>query len=83
MALKEELAEILGSGNVFDNPETLEAYSQDLSFARPVKPGLVVKPGSAEEVQAIVRWTNRTATPLVPVSSGPPRFRWRSGTSGR
>jgi FAD/FMN-containing dehydrogenase len=75
MALKEELAEILGSGSVFDDPETLETYSQDLSFARPVKPRLVVKPGSPEQVQAIVRWANRTATPLVPVSSGPPRFR--------
>jgi len=75
MALKEELAGIVGSGCVFDDPETLDAYSKDLSFVKPVKPRVVVKPGSADEVQAIVRWANQTATPLVPVSSGPPRFR--------
>lgn len=75
MALKEELAGIVGSGRVFDDPKTLDAYSRDLSFVKPVKPRVVVKPGSTDEVQAIVRWANQTATPLVPVSSGPPRFR--------
>jgi FAD/FMN-containing dehydrogenase len=74
MALKEELAGIVGSECVIDDPETLEAYSKDLSFVKPVKPRVVVKPGSADEVQAIVKWANQTATPLVPVSSGPPRF---------
>ncbi len=75
MALKEELAGIVGSECVIDDPETLDAYSRDLSFVKPVKPRLIIKPKSADEVQAIVRWANQTATPLVPVSSGPPRFR--------
>jgi len=75
MALKEELAGIVSSERVFDDPETLDAYSKDLSFVKPVKPQVVVQPGSADEVQAMVRWANQTATPLVPVSSGPPRFR--------
>ena len=74
MALKEELADIVGLENVIDDPKTLDAYSKDLSFVRPEKPRLVVKPGSADEVQAIVNWANQTGTPLVPVSSGPPRF---------
>lgn len=74
MALKEELAGIVSSENVFDDPETLDAYSRDFSFVKPVKPRVVVKPGSADEVQALVRWANQIATPLVPVSSGPPRF---------
>ena len=79
--MKEELVKIVGTENVFDDPETLERYSKDESFVLPIKPRLVVKPKGGEipekifeEVQAIVRWANDTKTPLVPVSSGPPHF---------
>ncbi len=75
MASKEELASIVSSECIFDDPETLDTYSKDLSFVKPMKPRLVAKPKSTDEVQAIVKWANQTATPLVPVSSGPPRFR--------
>ncbi|MFC1971172.1 FAD-binding oxidoreductase [Chloroflexota bacterium] len=75
MALKEELESIVGSGGVLDAPETLAAYSKDESFVAPMMPEVVVKPRIADEVQAIVKWANQTATPLVPVSSGPPHFR--------
>ena len=71
---KEKLTGIVGQGNILDDPETLETYSRDQSFALPVKPWLVVKPRSVDEVQGIVKWANQTRTPLVPVSSGPPRF---------
>jgi FAD/FMN-containing dehydrogenase len=71
---KEKLIEIAGRGNILDDPETLEAYSRDLSFAPKMKPGLVVRPGNVDEVQRIVRWANQTQTPLVPVSSGPHHF---------
>lgn len=72
---REELIEIVGSENVIDDPETLEVYSRDMSFVPPMRPTCVAKPQNAEEVQAIVKWANRTATPLVPVSSGAPHFR--------
>ncbi len=75
MAPKEELADILGPKYVFDDTKTLDAYSRDLSFVKPVKPRVVVQPKSSEEVQEIVKWANKAATPLVPVSSGPPHFR--------
>ena len=75
MAVKEELAGIVSSESVSDDPETLDTYSQDLSFVKPLKPRFVVKPVSTEEVQSLVNWANQTQTPLVPVSSGPPRFR--------
>ena len=39
-----------------------------------MKPWFVAKPGNVDEVQGIVKWANQTQTPLVPVSSGPPRF---------
>lgn len=71
---KAELAALVGEKNVLDDPETLESYSTDRSFAVPMKPRLVVKPGNADEVQKIVGWANQTNTPLVPVSSGPPHF---------
>ena len=72
---KEALIKIVGAENVFDDPAMLEACSRDHSFTRQVKPAMVVKPGNADEVQAIVKWANQTKTPLVPVSSGSPHFR--------
>ena len=72
---KKDLIRIVGAASVLDGPELLEAFSGDESFVGHAKPQFVVRPHSAEEVQEIVRWANRTATPLVPVSSGPPHFR--------
>ena len=75
MALKEELASIVSPEDVSDDPVTLDTYSRDMSFAPPIKPRFVVKVENVDEVKALVNWANRTATPLVPVSSGPPHFR--------
>jgi FAD/FMN-containing dehydrogenase len=73
--IKQKLIDITGKGNVADDAETLDAYTHDQSFALPMKPHCVVRPGSPEEVQSIVSWANKTQTPLVPVSSGAPHFR--------
>jgi FAD/FMN-containing dehydrogenase len=75
MAEKEKLVKIVGGQNVFEDGETLEKYSGDLSFVPKVRPRYVVKPENARQVQSIVAWANDTLTPLVPVSSGPPHFR--------
>jgi FAD/FMN-containing dehydrogenase len=72
---KKDLIRIVGAASVLDGPELLEAYAGDESFVGHTKPQFVVRPHSAEEVQEIVRWANRTTTPLVPISSGPPHFR--------
>lgn len=72
---KDELTKIVGSENVNDDPAAVDGYSRDHSFISPMKPLMVVKPASADQVQRIVVWANRTKTPLVPVSSGPPHFR--------
>jgi FAD/FMN-containing dehydrogenase len=72
---KEQLIEIVGEESVVDDPETLAGYASDFSFAPSRKPRLVVKARATDEVQKIVQWANQTATPLVPVSSGPPHFR--------
>jgi len=71
---KAELAALVGTTNVLDDPNTLEAYSSDQSFTRAMQPKLVVKPNNTDEVQKLVEWANETGTPLVPVSSGPPHF---------
>jgi FAD/FMN-containing dehydrogenase len=69
------LAAIVGDENLLDAGEILEAYARDESFAPRMMPRCVVKPGSTPEVQALVRWANENGSTLVPVSSGPPRFR--------
>jgi FAD/FMN-containing dehydrogenase len=75
MLAKDVLESIVGTGKVLDNPEILEEYSRDLSFVHPIRPRCVVKPGSPDEVQALVKWANEARIPLVPVSSGGPHFR--------
>jgi hypothetical protein len=72
---KEELAKIVGAENVYDDPDILDTYSKDQSFAPRRKPWVVLKPKNVDEVQEIVKWCNQTGTSLVPVSSGPPHFR--------
>jgi hypothetical protein len=68
------LKEILKPAQISDRPEILDKYTQDYSFHGKGSPSMVVFPDGKEEVQAIVRLAGETGTPLVPVSSGPPRF---------
>ena len=70
MSLKTECEAIVGAESVKDDPATLKKYSRDQSFVPSSQPDLVVFPNSIHEVQEIVRLANRTATPVVPLSSG-------------
>ena len=72
--MKQDLIGLVGASYVLDDPAITEAYARDESFVLSIKPKLVVRPGSEAEVQGLIEWANRTATPLVPVSSGPPHF---------
>ncbi len=72
--LKQALSGVVGDANVFDDPALLESYARDQSFVLSIKPRAVARPGSEDEVQALVAWANQTGTPLVPVSSGSPHF---------
>jgi FAD/FMN-containing dehydrogenase len=71
----DKLVEIVGRGNVSREPEVLEEYSKDLSFAPPRTPLCVVRPRSADEVRRIVESAGEFSFSLVPVSSGKPRMR--------
>jgi FAD/FMN-containing dehydrogenase len=69
------LSNIVGDEGVSADRATLEAYSEDMSFVRKVKPAYVVKPRSVEDVQRVMSLAKETDTPIVPVSSGGPHFR--------
>jgi FAD/FMN-containing dehydrogenase len=72
--MKEDLVGLVGKANVLDDVATLGSCARDESFALPIKPRFVVRPQSEDEVQTLVGLANRTHTPLVSVSSGPPHF---------
>jgi len=75
MTQETEFAKIIGKENVFHDSKTLEGYSRDMSFVLPITPRCVIKPGNAEEVQEIVKLSNRELTPVTPLSSPDgPRF---------
>lgn len=61
--------------NLTNGAEGMEEYLKDLSFVNRIKPRCVVKPQSAGEVQALIKWANDNLIPLVSISSGPPHFR--------
>jgi FAD/FMN-containing dehydrogenase len=81
---EKKLAGIVGTANVSQKPAVLEEYSADMSFVNTVKPAYVVKPRNSDDIAKLVKLANRTQTPLVPVSSGPPHFRGDTvpGTGG-
>jgi len=70
MSLKDDLSFILGSDAVFDAGVNLRSSSRDQSFEQPGKPDAVVFARTVEQVQEVVRYANKTKTPLVPYSSG-------------
>jgi FAD/FMN-containing dehydrogenase len=81
---EKKLAKIVGAANVSQKPSVLEEYSADMSFVNTVRPAYVVKPRNSGDIAKLVKLANKTLTPLVPVSSGPPHFRGDTvpGTGG-
>lgn len=70
MTIKTDVQIILGESSVFDDATTLMRYSRDQSFVQPRSPDVVGFAGSVGQVQEVVRYANRTNTPIVPYSSG-------------
>ena len=71
----DKLKEIVGDGNVSDDMADLYVYGSDASVHQAM-PSAVVRPGSIEEVQAIMRYANENKIPVVPRGAG-------SGMSGQ
>jgi len=61
------------------DPQVLESYSRDDSFAKPLPPALVAWPRSAADVQLIVRFAAEHGAPVIAVSSAP-GYRQRGDT---
>ncbi|RJQ39952.1 MAG: FAD-binding oxidoreductase [Dehalococcoidia bacterium] len=70
MALKDDLAAILGSDYVSDDPEILAKYAADWSLVQPRQPDVVARPGNTEEVQAVIKNASDRGIPVTPRSSG-------------
>ncbi len=70
MAIKEDLASVVGAEYVSDEPATLEKYSRDGSFVQPRMPTCIVYPQNTEEIQGVVRYANERMIPVTPRSSG-------------
>lgn len=66
----DSMAKIVGDRNVITSYDELVKYSSDHSFVRPEIPICVVKPGSTEEVQEILRFANSYRVPITPLSGG-------------
>ncbi len=60
----EELKTIVGSDHVSTGPSQAEIYSYDASLARG-KPDVIVFPGNAQEIAAVVRCANQVGMPFV------------------
>lgn len=75
MADVQAFQEIVGEEFVTDDPRILAEFSHDHSYVHARKPVLVVRPKTPESVRKIVVAASDQGTKLVPVSSGPPRFR--------
>ena len=64
------LRQHLGAEAVDTGPETVARYGENLLPGGDRTPAGVVYPGSAEEVQAVVRAANQHKVPLWPISTG-------------
>ncbi len=70
MAIKEGLANIVGSTHVIDDAAGLEMYAKDNSLSAPGRPSHIVQAKSAEEVQKVIKFANTNKVPVTPCSSG-------------
>jgi FAD/FMN-containing dehydrogenase len=71
---KELLSKVLKDGRIVSDPAVLDGYAKDCSFVAPGMPLFLVRPETREEVQQVIKLANKSRMPLIPVSSGPPRF---------
>jgi glycolate oxidase len=71
----ENFQQLLGSPYVLFDPESLLAYGHDETEDLSFPPEVVLKPGTAEEISAILKICNREQIPVTPIGA-------RTGLSG-
>lgn len=68
--LKQQLRAIVGTEQVLTEPDELQAYADDnIGFIPGRLPLLAVKPGSVEEIQAVLKTASLHRMPVIPSSS--------------
>jgi len=70
MSVKNDLVDILGKEAVLDDEETRAQYSCDQSLVQSRTPDVIAYAETVTQVQDIVRYANKSCTPIVPFSSG-------------
>jgi FAD/FMN-containing dehydrogenase len=65
-ALNERLCATVGSRHVLDDPALREGFERDITGRYGAPASVVVRPGSTEEVAAVLRLCDETRTPVVP-----------------
>lgn len=71
---RDGLIGIINPDNIVEDTAVLDGYTRDISFITGSRPLLLVYPENRTEVQGVVQLANKNSIPIVPVSSGPPRF---------
>lgn len=66
----DELGAICGTANVLTLNEDLDAYGSDETEDLHFMPAVVLRPGSAEEISAILKMANREKIPVTPRGAG-------------
>ncbi len=69
-SLIKKLADVVGTKYVSDEPFVLQSYSQDFGAMPPSKPDVVVRPGTTEEVSAVMKIANEYRVPVIPRGGG-------------
>lgn len=65
-----ELEKIAGKAHVFYDPDTLKRYSHDETEDLSFLPEVVIKPATADEVAAILKWCHTRRIPVTPRGAG-------------
>ena len=65
-ALQERLTAVVGSRHVLDDPALRKGFEHDITGRYGAPASVVVRPGSTEEVAAILRLCDESRTPVVP-----------------
>jgi glycolate oxidase len=69
-SLVKRLAEVVGPKYVSDEAFVLESYARDFGAMPPSRPDIVVRPGTTEEIAAIMKIANEYRVPVVPRGGG-------------
>ncbi len=65
-----ELQGIVGEEHATSDTHIMYAYSYDMSFVKNRLPAYVVMPQTVEEIQQIMKFANKTKTPVIPFTAG-------------